>query len=463
MGKIVGGTAMLNNMIYVRGHPEDFAIWYKDKPDFDYNFDILPYFKKVENSVVVSNIPFLSNLSHHIMQSANCANFPINDGVDVEHAIPGFSYPKATIFNGRRWTSWHQLADLKRKYNLAVITNSIVEKILFRSNYEAYGVRYSHLDEYYTVKASKGVILAAGVVGTPKILMLSGIGSSQHLKKMKIDPIIDLPVGNNLQDHVTTGLDLILLDSPVDVGIEQMISPYSAFNYFFKSKGSWTTTGCENLAFFASDPQKAPDLQFMVLPVGVTIDNGTFLKSLVGISDKTWDRYFSSIKKRAFTILPIVLHPRSRGTIRLRDKNPKSPPLIDPNYLSDGYDVEVMLRGIEEIKKFLQIAPMQNIGATLYDKTFPGCEKFQFDTRPYWECYVRHLTITSYHPVGTCKLGEVVDYEFQVKGTSRLYVSDGSILPLLPSGNPNGPIMMMAEKAADVIKGHRWLAEKKTH
>ncbi|XP_063920190.1 glucose dehydrogenase [FAD, quinone]-like isoform X2 [Zophobas morio] len=465
MGKILGGTAMLNNMIYVRGHPDDFARWFRDTCNYDYSIDILPYFEKLENngtnkhkgSVPISDLPYKSNVSDYFLQAGICLGFGISDGVNAE---PGFSSPKITIQKGQRWTPYHQLAK-NRKRNLAIVTNAFVEKVLLRDNFEAYGVKYTHMEEPIFAKAKKGVILSAGVIGTPKILMLSGIGPKQHLEKMKIKPKLDLPVGDNLQDHVTTGLDLLTFDYSPNIGIRQMLSPWSMLNYFLRSRGPWTTVGCESIGFFNTAKEIVPELQFMIFPLGVTIDDGYYLSSLTGIGERLWKKYFAKIDKPSFTILPIVLHPKSRGTVRLKNNNPRTPPLINPNYLSDSYDIDILIQGIEMIKEFINTPPMHRLGVKLNPIKFPGCEKFEFDTRPYWECYVRHFTLTAYHPIGTCKMGEVVETDFKVKGTRKLYVVDGSILPDLPSGNPNGAIMMMAERAAEIIKHHCWKTQRK--
>ncbi|EFA08835.1 Glucose dehydrogenase [FAD, quinone]-like Protein [Tribolium castaneum] len=465
MGKILGGTAMLNNMIYVRGHPQDFAEWYKDSCNFNYTIDVLPYFKKLESnetnkhkcSVFVEDMPFKSNLSDYFLQAGLCLGFGLSDGVNSE---PGFSATKVTMRNGQRWTPYHQLEKTKKR-NLVVITNSLVEKVLLKSNYEAYGVKYTHLDETYYVRATKGVILSAGVIGSPKILMLSGIGPKKHLEKLKIAPRLDLPVGENLQDHVTTGLDLITLEAPPDMGLQQMLSPWSASRYFLWGEGPWTSPGCESVGFFNSEDEKIPELQFMILPYGAAIDGGSYLRGLVGIGERLWEGYFRRVNGSTMTVLPVVLHPKSRGTVRLKSKDPRTPPLIDPNYLAEGYDVDILLEGIELVKEFLETPPMRRLGAKLNAVKFPGCEGLEFDTRPYWVCYVRHFTLSSYHPVGTCALGRVIDEGFQVKGTNKLYVVDGSVLPSLPSGNPQGAIMMMAERAAEIIKHHCWLSQRR--
>lgn len=362
--------------------------------------------------------------------------------------------------NGRRFTSAHNL-NHKSSKGLVIHSNTVVEKVLLRANYEAYGVKYTYLDDTYYARAKKGVILSAGAIGTPKILLLSGIGPKKHLKSIGITPKIDLPVGENLQDHVTTGFDLVLLNQSLGLGIEEMMSPFSMWSYFINGKGPWTTAGCENVAFFAPETEKVPDLQFMVLPIGVSTDNCTHLHSLVNIGEQTCKDYFGRIEaEAAVSILPIVLHPKSRGSVTLKDKNPETYPVINPNYLIHKDDIEIILKGIEIIKNLIATKPMKKFGSKLNENIFPGCEEFSFDTRPYWECYIRHLTITSYHPVGTCSLGMVVNDDFQVKGTNKLYVVDGSILPELPSGNPNAAIMMLAEKAADVIKYHQFLSTK---
>ncbi|KAF7273670.1 hypothetical protein GWI33_013617 [Rhynchophorus ferrugineus] len=289
--------------------------------------------------------------------------------------------------------------------------------------------------------------------------MLSGVGDKEHLTQVGIQPKIDLPVGKNLQDHITTGFDLVLINETLELGIGQMLNPLSMWNYFTKGTGPWTTTGCELMAFFnTKNTSGQPDLQFMVMPLSIREDDGVFLRKLVGISDKTFSDYFARNRKPSITILPVVLHPKSRGFLRLHSKDPAEPPLIDPKYLSAPEDVDTLILGIQLIKQLVDTPQMKLIGAELNRTPFPGCEHHTFDTRAYWECYVTRLTITSYHPVGTCKMGHpsdvstVVDFDFKVQRTNNLYVVDGSVLPTLTSGNINGAILMLAEMASDVIR-----------
>ncbi|XP_018571670.1 glucose dehydrogenase [FAD, quinone]-like isoform X1 [Anoplophora glabripennis] len=478
MGKIVGGTSMLNNMVYVRGHPEDFKQWFINRSNYDFMTDVLPYFEKLENevqdddlsgSMYLSDLVFKSSLPDLILKAGKELNFGISD---VTNCKQGFGMPKVNMKQGKRWTSSHRLLKLKNK-NVFLRTNRVVEKVLFHQNFEAYGIQYLHLGKSYRVKASRGIILSAGVIGTPKILLLSGIGPKTHLDKLNIPTKVNLPVGDNLQDHITTGLDLILLNQTLGIGIEQMLSPFSVFEYFLYGTGPWTTGGCEVLAFVNTDSTDVnrdtqPDLQFMVMPLGINEDIGVHLRHLMGISDYTWNNYFSYLNQmKAMTILPILLHPKSRGTVRLRDANVNSLPIIDPGYLTEQEDIEVLLKGINLIKKLINSRSMEKLGAKLNTNIFPGCENFKFDSKAYWECYVRHLTITSYHPVGTCKMGHeqdvsaVVNYDFQVKGTNNLYVIDASVMPTITSGNVNGAVLMLAEMASDIIRSKDFFSRKK--
>lgn len=272
---------------------------------------------------------------------------------------------------------------------------------------------------------------------------------------------MNLPVGENLQDHVTTGLDLIVLNQSLGIGLQQMFSPFSAFDYFWNGRGPWTTGGCETVGFLKTKYSSRPDIQFMVMPHGVSDDGGIFLRDLFGIKDEVWNKYFALLKHNmSITILPVLLHPKSKGTIRLNSSNEID---INPNYLSHQDDVDVLMEGINMIKKIINTESMQKIGAKLNTNIFPGCEHFKFDSKPYWECYIRQLTISSYHPVGTCKMGDnndkfaVVNFQFEVKGTNNLFVVDGSVLPNQSSGNVNGAILMLAEMASDMLKLRNYL------
>ncbi|XP_066248457.1 glucose dehydrogenase [FAD, quinone]-like [Euwallacea similis] len=478
MGKVLGGTSMLNNMLYTRGHREDFDEWFRENEFYNYS-DILQYFKALEqykntkgysNShkpMFISQLSFSTNLPTVLLEAAKHLGYPVMSNNNLNCKL-GFDSPAVNLFNGKRWTSADNLKEHPR-VNLFIKINCLVEKIILKYGFEAKGVQYIFLGKKYRAFAKKAVILSAGVIGSPKILMLSGIGPKNHLNSLGIPLVANLPVGNNLQDHVTTGFDLILLNHTLSLGLENILSPISMYEYFIKGSGPWTTTGCELMAFFNTKSKSSklrPDLQFMVMPLGLSEDNGYFLRNLVGISDTIWSSYFAKIKKKSLTILPVLLHPKSRGTIRLQSKDPLTPPLIDPQYLTEPEDVEVLIRGIQIIKDLMKTQDLQLFGAELNNNTLTECQEYAFDTKEYWECYVRYLSTTAFHPVGTCKMGKrddpttVVDYNFQIKALNKLYVVDGSVLPSLPSGNVNGPILMLAEMAADYVRKNSYLSSK---
>lgn len=377
---------------------------------------------------------------------------------------------------GSRWMPAHYL----KKYintNVTLKSNSYVTKILMKFNFEAYGVEYNFLGKTYKVKARKAVILSAGVIGTPKLLMQSGIGPKEHLNSVEIKTKVDLPVGSNLQDHITTGLDLVLVNNSLGASPISMYAPKAVFDYYFRSTGIWTVCGCEVVGSINSNclenesqncvnKDDQPDLGFMILPFGLASDGGSHMRKAIGVNDVTWRNYFEPlIDKNPISILPIVLHPKSRGSVRLLDNNPLTSPVINPNYLSEQHDVKILLKGIDFIKRLLKTQPMVDLGVMLNNQVFPGCEDFEFDTSEYWECYVRHLSLTTYHPVGTCKMGAkndsttVVDFNFKVLHTNKLFVADASVIPQSLSGNPNAAVVMLGEKAFHSIKFNDYLSK----
>ncbi|CAG2057554.1 unnamed protein product, partial [Timema podura] len=172
-----------------------------------------------------------------------------------------------------------------------------------------------------------------------------------------------------------------------------------------------------------------------------------------------WQGYFATLSgQQVASFLPVLLHPKSKGEILLRDGDPNSLPLINPRYLTDQRDVDTLYRGILLIKKLINTPAMQSLGASLNPNIMPGCEQFLFDSEDYWKCYIRHLTLTAYHPVGTCKMGpksdpsSVVDFDLRVHNSHHLYVIDASIMPSLPSGNINAAVIMIAEKGAEIVE-----------
>ena len=192
------------------------------------------------------------------------------------------------------------------------------------------------------------------ITGTPKLLQLSGIGPKALLEELRIPIVYDLPVGDNLQDHVTTGIDLIVLDKPkTQLNLKAIFSLSTLYQYLRHGQGPLRSNGCEVTALLKTNmTSKVPDLQLMIIPTGSTVDYGVFFKHIFRINEETWSTYFHKITNNyTISILPVVLHPKSKGHVRIKSNNPRAMPLIDPNYLAEQYDVDILLKGISFLVK----------------------------------------------------------------------------------------------------------------
>lgn len=448
MGKIVGGSARLNNMIHVRGNLKQYVNWFNNTYSHNY---IKKQFEQLEQKwLPTSDLKFKSLLSDGVLNAARQLGFNVGN---LNDDVPfGFMAPQVNQKQGARSNTPHNLANIMYKN---IFPSMLVEKLLIDDNKNVKGVMYNHFGQKYEVKARKGVILAAGVMGSPKILMLSGIGVKKDLEQLGIKAIVDLPVGKNLQDHVSTGLDLVLFNHSLKFVVTDLLNPLNAYDYFMNGKGPWTTPGCEGVALvnlgLNNDTHKLADIAFMVLPVGLTFDMGIQSRYLFPIDQKLWESYFmKNINKHSTTILPILAHPKSRGYVKLNSLNVYDQILIHPNYYSEREDVGTMIKGIQLLKDLVKTKAMKELGAYMNTDPIPGCNDKEFDSIPYWECYIRHITLTTFHPVGTCKMGplnnqlSVVGTDFKVKGFNNLYVVDGSVIPTIPSGNINAAVALMA-------------------
>ncbi|XP_015186474.1 PREDICTED: glucose dehydrogenase [FAD, quinone]-like isoform X2 [Polistes dominula] len=404
MGRILGGTSRLNYMTYVRGHHQDYANWF---PDFN------DYILGKNDSVKIQESKWHTDLVNAILESileidGKVGN--INEALDT-----GFMKVQLFADNGKRWSTDDMLY---RKYlnTLDILTHARVDKILINSN-KATGIKLRKFGRVSKILAKNGIIVSAGVIGSPKLLMLSGIGPEKHLKDMKIKVINNLPVGQNLMDHLLTGIDLIRLKTNLSFNMINTLNPIAILNYFLFGQGPWTSSGIEVLGTFHSSLQKnqssSPDLQLMILPLGISTDYGITLKETIGISDEVYDKYFAPLENdNVVTIAPVLLHPKSLGEIKLRSNDPSDEPIIDPKYLSNKHDIDTLVNGIQYLKKLINTSAMKKLGASLYKKSLPGCEAYEFDSLEYWECYIRYLSLTAYHPAGTCRMEDVVDTSF---------------------------------------------------
>lgn len=369
---------------------------------------------------------------------------------------------QSTTKNGSRFSASRAfLHPIRKRKNLAVLKYALVTKILLEGD-KAVGVEVVKSGRKYKVRARKEVILSAGAINTPQLLMLSGIGPRQHLNDMRIPLVKDLPVGENLMDHPVIGNVIYTVDKPVGINEEMVVEAGVITDYLLHNRGPLSLTGgLEGLAFIdvfdPFNPKAFPNLeiQFCISsPLSMQLINANF-----GLSDKIFNKvYKSNGTLHSYLMFMNVMRPKSRGRITLKSTDPFAKPRIDLGFLKDPYDVDVLVRGVEWSKNISMTSAFREYNPRLYDKQIPGCEQHPRDSRAYWACHARYLTVTNYHQCGTCKMGApgdptaVVDPRLRVIGMRGLRVVDASIIPMIMSAHTNAPVIMIAEKAADMIK-----------
>ncbi|XP_076304447.1 glucose dehydrogenase [FAD, quinone]-like isoform X3 [Tachypleus tridentatus] len=436
-GKVLGGSSVLNYMLYVRGNRRDYDRWEREHGAYGWSWrDVFPYFLKAEDN----RDPLIAN--------------------------NGFAIPQGTIRRGARCsTSKAYLRTSSGRSNLDVLIFAFVTKIIFDENPRARAITYDKFGVQHTVFARKEIILCAGTVNSPQLLMLSGIGPRKYLKKLGIPVLVNLPVGKNLQDHIYPGALSYVVDQPVTAFLPRAFTLPNIIRYFTKGEGPLTLFGAvEGLGFiktkFANITDDYPDIEIHFLSGSVVADIGNSFRSNQGITDELWEKVYAPyLGQDTFSLFPVLLRPESRGFIKLRSSNPYDAPIIDPCYLTKEKDILTIVDAMKKCLALAQTLPFRRFGTRLIFDVFPGCETYKPWSDGYLACLARTLTYTIYHPVGTCKMGDprdpstVVDPQLRVKGVAGLRVVDGSVMPTITSGNTNAPIIMIAEKAADMIRG----------
>lgn len=445
-GKVMGGSSSLNAMLYIRGNKEDYDEWEAmGNQGWSYN-KVLPYFKKSEDQqhgaseyhgvggpLAVTDPVSPNVLSKAFLNAAKELGFPENKDFNGDHQ-EGYGWFQRTIKKGKRCsTAVAYIKPALARPNLTVTTHALVKGLVVE-NGRVKGVEYERDKQNYIDHCSREVILSAGAINSPQILMLSGIGPAQHLKEMGIPVVKDLPgVGANLQDHPFT---MIVARSKKAVSLDNAENAWNILKYFLLKKGPLTSTVCEACGFFKSKPTlPAPDIQ-LFFGAAFVVNHG-----------------FNPPGGDGFSLGPCLVKPKSRGNLTLRSADPHDAPNIDPKILTHPDDMEAMVEGYKVAAKMLHTKTLwpfvQNYFAPL-ERLHSVGEIMQF---------IRENSEMMYHPVGTCKMGNddmaVVDDQLRVHGLQGLRVVDASIMPTIIRGNTNAPTIMIAEKAADMIVSGR--------
>lgn len=450
-GRALGGSSAINAMIYIRGSRLDYDTWRDDYGCDGWGYgDLLPYFIRAEANcrgasgfhgtrgpLSVQDPRYRSPQTRAFVTAATSRGAAANDDFNGA-SQEGVGFYQVTQRGGRRWTAADAYLG-RTPPNLTIVTGALATGVITEGG-RAAGVTYRHDGREVTARAGEEVILAAGAIGSPQLLMLSGIGPADDLRAAGITPVLDNPaVGANLSDHPIVPL---IWSTPGVRGLWECCGNPGLVRWIVTHRGAATSNIAEAGGFTRSDPAlAAPDLQWHVLPVGFREE---------GLIDPAM---------RAMTVLVTLVDVASRGRIRLASADPRHKPLIDPGYLTDpaGHDLDTLVKGIRIVRDYATAAPMASMCAGEFAPG-PGTK-----TDEQLREYARRALGTLYHPVGTCAMSGspgsgVVDQHLRVRGIDGLRVVDASVMPAVPRGNTNAPVIAIAERAADLIAGRVPLA-----
>lgn len=465
--RTLGGGHSLNAMVYIRGQREDYDAWAAmGCTGWSYQ-DVLPYFKKAENNQRLSG-PLhgnegplhVSDIGHrHVLSEAFIraaqeageeAGVPIKYNDDFNGiSQEGVGYYQTTSNNGERCsTARGYLRAAMGRPTLRVRTDSKVARILIE-NQRAIGVALldSHGNETH-IGARKEVILCAGTLISPKLLMLSGIGPAQHLKDHAIKVVSDLPgVGENYQDHLVAPVDGKLKNPISLLGQDHGLKALRhGFEWMAFRTGILSSNLVENGGFFDLDGDGRPEIQIHTLAMAST----------------SWGKLDGTPPEHGYSVAPCCLTSHSRGQVRLRSSDPSAAPILKANYLSDPADLENLVRGVRLARKILN-AP--SLAKYMDGELMPG--PAISDDQGALEEYVRNHAQNAFHPAGTCAMGvgesAVVDLQLRVRGVTGLRVADASVMPVIPRGNTTAPVAMIAERVVDFIRQAATAAQATSH
>ncbi|XP_047539201.1 glucose dehydrogenase [FAD, quinone]-like [Vanessa atalanta] len=470
-GRVMGGSSSINSMAYIRGNRVDYDGWAAlGNVGWSYK-DVLPFFKKSERN---EDIEFLERRYHGVTGEQYVSSYSYVDKPSlmvtkgfIERGLPlvdfngpqqeGASQAQAFANSGERVstnTAFIQPIRYKRK-NLTVKRNSEAIQIHFDKNKKACGITYIQNEKKLTAFARKEVIVSAGSINSPKLLMLSGIGPRSHLEKLNIPVIQDLAVGENLQDHVSfSGVTFALSNkTATTVSEEEVLQAVKDYAEMKIKRGPISGNGpVSTIGFIKTDEDLiAPDIQYHF---GHISDLEEYVDDVLTAEQVP---IFPTPFYDALLVRMMNLVPKSRGVLLLNESNPLGAPLLYPNYLGDESDIIPLLKGIKFILSLENTEAFRSNGAYFVRKLLPACKDYEWGTDEYFICMVRAYTVTTYHYAGTCKMGTkwdkkaVLDNQLRVYGVCGLRVIDASMMPVVTRGNTNAPSIMIGERGADFI------------
>jgi choline dehydrogenase len=433
-GRVLGGSSSINAMVYIRGNRADYDGW--GIPGWTYD-DLLPYFIKAEDNErgaseyhgVGGPLPVSNSRSNNPMVAAFAAagveaGHPANDdfnGAEQE----GFGIYQVTQRNGMRASAAvAYLHPAMERPNLTVAPYTLVHRVLFEGT-RAVGVEASQLGQLSEYRAEREVILCGGAYNSPQLLMLSGVGPAEHLTMREIEVLLDQPeVGENLTDHPATQA---VWTTPEPVSLLLALEPAALEEFEATQSGVLTSNLAEGGGFATlGSGAPAPDVQFHIAPVQI-VDEGQ-----------------SDPEAHGLWISPCVLQPETRGSVRLQNNDPTGKPIIRNNFYASEKD---MALAIDSVKLLMEISRQPALKPYCVEPFNVPASESDEDIA----AHVRRTTFAVYHPVGTCAMGSVVDDQLRVNGLDGLRVVDASVMPMVPRGNTNAPVIAVAERAADLI------------
>ncbi|MGK0500973.1 MAG: choline dehydrogenase [Oceanicoccus sp.] len=442
-GKVLGGSSSINGMLFVRGNSRDFDNWAAiGNPGWSYS-EVLPYFRKLETTeygedslrgrdgpLHVESLRTRHCMSEPFERAATEAGLAYNPDYNGE-TQNGVGSPQVTQRTGMRWSAKRAYLSKKRS-NLTIVTRAEVEQIIIKDQ-RAVGVAYIRGNRKVEAGAKREVIIAAGALASPKLLMLSGIGPADELKKHAIDVVVDAPgVGENLIDHPNTNMSWDVKPRTYNVEVKSWRAPFHGLNWLLRRRGPVTSPYPHAVAFLESSPElESPDIQLMFGPFA-------FALTPEGVVP---------YKKPAVTVVATLNYPKARGRLRLRSADVKAPPVIEHQLLAEEDDIRRLTLACRFVRTIFK---SPSLAEDVIGERMPG---LSITSDSQWDQYLRKTTFLGYHPCGTCAMGPtgVVDERLRVRGIKGLRVADASIMPSPISGNTNAATIMIGEKAADLI------------